>query len=120
LLRNEKDIGKVYNEGLHIETKAAVTRERLERLRKNWDFDRVLKGRGFSRWGKLRVAKNFFRSLWSRDDPRYGDPWWKWLSASQEIETAAGSFDSVRLAPHFAQDDTQMSFHQDDRQVRFH
>jgi len=51
----------------------------------------------FSRWGKLRVSKNFFRSLWSRDDPRYGDPWWKWLSASQEIETAAGSFDSVRL-----------------------
>jgi hypothetical protein len=49
LLRNEKDIGKVYNEGLHIETKAAVTRERLEALRKNWDFDRVLKEGGFSR-----------------------------------------------------------------------
>jgi len=53
--------------------------------------------------------KDFFRSLWSRDDPHYGDPWWKWLSASQEIETAAGSFDSVRLAPHFAQDDRQVS-----------
>ncbi|PYX45057.1 MAG: hypothetical protein DMG83_11145 [Acidobacteria bacterium] len=120
MLRNEKDIGKVYNEGLHIETKAAVTRERLERLRKNWDFDRVLKGRGFSRAVSAAKSvaasaagencgcrKDFFRSLWSRDDPRHGDPWWKWLSASQEIETAARSFDSVRLAPHFAQDDRQ-------------
>src|SRR4029077_4250042 len=60
LLRNEKDIGKVYNEDLHIETKAAVTRERRERLRKNWGFDRVLKGRGFSRWGKLRVSERLF------------------------------------------------------------
>jgi hypothetical protein len=82
LLRNEKDIGKVYNEGLHIETKAAVTRERLEALRKNWDFDRVLKGRGFSRAVSAATSvaasaagascgcrKDFFRVLWSRDDP---------------------------------------------------
>jgi hypothetical protein len=60
LLRNEKDIGKVYNEDLHIETKAAVTRERLGDCGKNWDFDRVLKGRGFSRWGKLRASKRLF------------------------------------------------------------
>jgi hypothetical protein len=59
LLRNEKDIGKVYNEGLHIETKAAVTREQLERLPKNCDFDRVLKGRGFSGW-ELRLSKRLF------------------------------------------------------------
>jgi hypothetical protein len=111
LLRNEKDIGKVYNEGLHIETKAAVTRERLERLRNNWDFDRVLKGAALAAGENRGCRKNFFRSLWSRDDPRHGDPWSKWLSASQEIETAAGSFDSVRLAPHFAQDDRQVRFH---------
>jgi hypothetical protein len=48
-----------------------VTREQLEALRKNWDFDRVLKGRGFSRkcseisggfrrWEKLRLSKRLF------------------------------------------------------------
>jgi len=54
------------------------------------------------------IEKTFFAASWGRDDQGHVDPW-KWLSASQEIETAAGSFDSVRLAPHFAQDDRQVS-----------
>jgi hypothetical protein len=132
LLRNEKDIGKVYNEGLHIETKAAVTRERLEALRKNWDFDRVLKGRGFSRkcseisggfrrWGKLRVSKRLFSQPLGVATIRVmatrGGNGYQLLRRSKQQR---GLSDSVRLAPHFAQDDGQISFHQDDRQVRFH
>jgi hypothetical protein len=34
-----------------------------------------------------------------------------------EIEAAAGSFDFVRLAPHFAQDDKQSEEPKDDRQT---
>jgi hypothetical protein len=32
-------------------------------------------------------------------------PWWKCISPSRKIDTEVGSFDFVRLAPHFAQDD---------------
>ena len=34
--------------------------------------------------------------------------WCKCISTSQEIHTARGSFDSVRLAPHCAQDDREL------------
>src|ERR1700731_1138215 len=34
--------------------------------------------------------------------------WCKCISTSQEIQTAMGSFDSVRLAPHCAQDDREL------------
>src|SRR5438270_13876787 len=34
--------------------------------------------------------------------------WWKCISAFREIRTVMGSFDSVRLAPHCAQDDRQL------------
>jgi len=32
--------------------------------------------------------------------------WWRYISALVETDTAMGSFDYVRLAPHFAQDDS--------------
>jgi hypothetical protein len=32
------------------------------------------------------------------------------ISAALEIQTGMGSFDSVRLAPHFAQDDKELKF----------
>jgi hypothetical protein len=61
LLRNEKDIGKVYNEDLNIETKAAVTRERRERLRKNWDFRSCFESARLQPLGKTAgVEKTFF------------------------------------------------------------
>jgi len=39
---------------------------------------------------------------------RLSGSWWKRISASREIRTVMGSFDSVRLAPHCAQDDRQL------------
>jgi hypothetical protein len=39
-------------------------------------------------------------------EPRLAESWWKCPAAVDKAETASGSFDSVRLAPHYAQDDS--------------
>src|SRR5579864_7001513 len=49
---------------------------------------------------------------WEEIAPGLSDPLWRPVvemhNASREIQTAAGSFDSVRLAPHSAQVDRQL------------
>jgi hypothetical protein len=43
--------------------------------------------------------------------------WWKFLDGPQALHTGVGSFGSVRLAPHCAQDDNARKFSMTSREV---